>query len=246
MTPVNNLRIGIVVPTYNESANIVNLLTQILVVKEKNNYDLKVLVVDDNSPDKTGDIAENFAIQNADKIKIKLLRRSGKLGLSSAYKQGFATLVGNCDCLVSMDADLSHNPIYLENFVENFEKGYELVIGSRYVDGGGVKGWGAVRAFISRFGSIYCNILLGIMIKDFTGGYNMYSTKMLINLDYNKINAEGYLFQIQMKYNLIKKFNVKYIETPIIFNDREAGKSKFSKKIVIEAFTGVLKLALKR
>jgi dolichol-phosphate mannosyltransferase len=242
MTKDSQLKIGIVIPTYNESANIESLLNKIIIVKEKNDYNLTVLIVDDNSPDKTGDIVEAFAAKNKGKINLKLMRRSGKLGLASAYKQGFTSLIEECDCLMSMDADLSHDPEHLPAFVNSFKSGNNLVIGSRYINGGGVKGWGVYRLFISRVTSIACNILLRVLVKDFTGGFNLYSSNALKELNLESIKAEGYLFQIEMKYSLIKK-GLKYAETPIVFNDRQAGKSKFSRKIMIEAFFGVLKLA---
>jgi len=204
------------------------------------------LIMDDNSPDGTAQVVTNFIKENQSiYLELELKVRPGKMGLSSAYKQGFEYLKNGVEYLLSMDADLSHDPKYIPNFLNEAKKGYDLVIGSRYVNGGGVVNWGPVRKFISRFGSFYAGLILGGKINDYTGGYNFYKSSLFNSLDINRIQAQGYLFQIEMKYSFFK-MGKKITEIPIIFHDRVDGKSKLSKSIVFEAFFGVPKLKFKK
>lgn len=238
--------LGIIIPTYNESENIVLLLDSILNTFSQSSLKLFVTVVDDSSPDKTYTIVEDLIKSKKYQIlNLSLVIRPAKSGLASAYIQGFSSILDSCEFVMSLDADLSHNPEYVPKMVETAKNGYDLVIGSRYIKGGGIKGWGLVRTMISRFGSFYSQILLISSIKDQTGGFNLYRGSFLKKANISNINAEGYLFQIQMKH-LFERNKAKIMEVPIIFVDRLHGKSKFNKKIFFEASLGVIKLATKR
>jgi dolichol-phosphate mannosyltransferase len=238
--------LGIVIPTYNEKENINELLMKIDGEVSKSDHSVTLLIVDDGSPDKTGEIVERLISSNKYKhISLQIMHRKGKQGLASAYKQGFSSIKDSCEYVMSMDADLSHNPKYILPMLKTAQSGYDCVIGSRYVKGGGIEGWGPVRLLISRLGSLYSQIILMTKVKDQTGGFNLYSVDMLNMIDLNSIKAEGYMFQIEMKYTFARlKQRIK--EYPIIFTDRIHGSSKISRKIVLEAFVRVplLKLGL--
>jgi dolichol-phosphate mannosyltransferase len=234
--------LGIVIPTYNEKDNIIDLLGQIQQEVETNRIRTLVLVMDDSSPDQTGLAVEAFSKElNSEYLTVELKTRPQKSGLASAYKEGFKLLRDRVDYLMSMDADLSHKPEYLKNFIQEAQNGYDLVIGSRYIQGGGVRNWNLTRKFISKFGSFYARTILGVNIHDFTGGYNLYRSEIFRYVPLESIKADGFLFQIEMKYRLAKK-TYKFIEIPIIFPDRTKGKSKMSKKIALEALLGVWRL----
>jgi dolichol-phosphate mannosyltransferase len=234
--------IGIVIPTYNESESITLLLTQVSFAVSKLGKKVKILVMDDNSPDGTSKIVENYITQNDNTLlEITIQVREKKMGLASAYKQGFAVLKQDCDYLMSMDADLSHKPEYLADFWQKATEGKDMIIGSRNIRGGSVEDWAFHRKMISKLASVYCRIILWTNIHDFTGGYNMYKSSIFDKLNFEDIQAEGYLFQIEMKYR-ISRFGFSFCEIPIVFPDRIHGKSKFSKQIIFEAFIGVWKL----
>ncbi len=236
------IKLGIVVPTYNEKDNISDLLNLIKENIAKLDVKTTVLVMDDSSPDGTADIVGQLQTElNGKNFEIKLKVREGKQGLATAYTQGFAIIQPDVDYLMSMDADLSHQPKYIKNFLAKAKEGFDLIIGSRYIQGGGVVDWGVVRKLISKMGSLYSKTILGVKINDFTGGYNMYKSELLNKKFLDGVKARGYLFQIEMKYRLAKQ-GVKFAENPIIFPDRTKGQSKISKKIIIEAFLGVWKL----
>ncbi|MBZ4682643.1 MAG: dolichol-phosphate mannosyltransferase [Fusobacteriaceae bacterium] len=224
----------IIIPTYNESENIEKLLELIYSVKS----DLNILIVDDNSPDKTYEIIERL-MKEKYKNKLFLMKREGKLGLGTAYIAGFKwALERKYDYIFEMDADFSHNPKYIPDFLREIEN-YDLVIGSRYVKGGGVKNWGIIRKFISRGGSLYSRIILGAKINDFTGGFKCFRRETLEKIDLDKIISNGYSFQVELNYKVwLKGMRIK--ETPIIFEDRTLGKSKMSKKIFLEAVLKVI------
>jgi len=239
---MNKYVLGIVIPTYKESENISDLLEKIAKEVKKDEISTLVLVMDDNSPDGTADLARASAAKlNSENFVIEVKVRPGKMGLASAYIQGFQHIKDKVDFLQEMDADFSHNPKYLKELVHQAKAGYDFVIGSRNIPGGSVVGWGPVRNLISKLGSLYSKIILGVNINDFTGGFNLYNTKVFDKLDLNSIKAEGYLFQIEMKYRA-SKLGFKFTEIPIIFVDRQKGKSKFNKKIVLEALLGVIRL----
>lgn len=237
-------QLGIITPTYNEAGNIRDLIQQIYEQASALQIKTQYLIIDDNSQDSTRQIIEEMIEEiNDPNFVITLHRRTGKMGLASAYVTGIKMLKNSCDVIVTMDGDLSHSPRYLAEMLPAMSKGSDLVIGSRYVAGGGISGWSTWRLLLSRLGSLYAQIILTTPIKDFTGGYNMYRSAIFDTLDLSTIQAEGYMFQIEMKYR-ISKLGFQIIEIPIIFTDRIAGESKISKKIIFEAFFGVIKLRL--
>lgn len=228
----------IIIPTYNERQNIEPLFEAIFTV----NNDVNILIVDDNSPDKTHELVEELS-QGIYKDKVFLLKRAGKLGLGTAYVAGFKwALAHSYDYIMEMDADFSHNPIYINDFLREI-KTADLVIGSRYVTGGGVVNWGLGRKFISRGGGIYSRLILGIPVNDVTGGYKCFRREVLESIDLDSVKSNGYSFQIEMNYRTyLKGFRIQ--EVPIIFEDRRVGQSKMSRKIFLEAIMMVWRLRL--
>jgi dolichol-phosphate mannosyltransferase len=226
----------IVIPTYNERENISDILGDILRAAP----DADVLVIDDNSPDGTGRIAGELA---ADELRIHVLHRPGKLGLGTAYIAGFRYAIERgYDLVFEMDADYSHDPSYLPSFFTAIANA-DLVIGSRYVRGGGTPNWSAPRKFISGGGNTFARALLGIPIHDCTAGFRCYRTAALRTLDLARIHTQGYAFQVEMAYLFWKRgFRVR--EVPIIFVDRRVGKSKMSRSIFIEGFVWVMRTRL--
>lgn len=239
MNPMKKYTLGLVVPTYNEKDNITVLLDALDMQIQKAGVNITLLIVDDGSPDGTGDIVQEYIDANKyPSLNLQLKRREGKQGLASAYIQGFQDIMEDCEYVQSMDADLSHDPKYISPMLEKAQSGYDCVIGSRYVKDGGVKGWGPSRMFISRMGSLYAQMILMTSVRDQTGGFNLYRVDALNVVDLNTIKAEGYLFQIEMKFNFSKN-KLRIAEYPIVFVDRVRGASKISKKIIIEAFLKV-------
>lgn len=231
----------IVIPTYNEIKNIRQLLEEIF----DKNPDVHVLIVDDNSPDGTGALVDELISQNVFKGKLSVIHRAGKLGLGTAYIEGF--LYGmdkGYDFFLSMDADFSHNPKYISEIFENM-KTYDLVLGSRYVKGGGLKDWGLLRRLISRGGNIYAQAVLFSKVRDLTGGFNCYHRRFLEKINLKSIFSKGYCFQIEMKFRHIL-LGCKIKEVPIVFTDRVLGASKMSGHIFKEAVLNVIKLSLLR
>lgn len=228
----------VVIPTYNEKENIQKIIPMVL----EQNLDLDILVVDDSSPDKTSEIVKKLAEKlNSPKGNIHLLLRKEKNGLGQAYISGFKwALQKKYDIIVQMDADLSHNPKYLKKMLEEI-KNNDLVIGSRYVKGGGTEGWSIDRKILSRGGSVYSNMVLWTSINDLTGGFKCWRSEMLKKINLDTITSNGYSFQIEMNYRAYK-LGAKITEVPIIFVDRNVGASKMSKNIVWEAMWKVWKL----
>ena len=229
----------IVIPTYNEIENIEVILQKVFSLE----LGVDILIVDDNSPDKTYAKVQELIDADTYKGQLHLMIRENKEGLGKAYVAGFKwCLDRDYTFIIEMDADLSHDPKYLPSFIENIKE-YDLVIGSRYVKGGGVVNWSLFRKFISFGGSTYARTILGISIKDVTGGFKCFKREVLEAIDLDNILSAGYAFQIEMNYRtILKGFTVK--EVPIIFEDRIAGKSKMSKKIFIEALLNVVTLRL--
>lgn len=226
----------ILVATYNERDNIILLLDEVFKVVP----DTHVLVIDDSSPDKTYELVEDL-MQSKYKDKLFLLKRSGKLGLGTAYVAGFNwALDKDYDVIMHMDADFSHNPKYIPQFFDEI-KTNDLVIGSRYIKGGGVINWGLVRKFISRGGGLYSRIILGINIHDLTGGFKCFRRSVLEKINVNELKSNGYSFQVETTYKtFLNKFKIK--EIPIIFEDRRVGQSKMSSRIFLEALWMIVKL----
>jgi dolichol-phosphate mannosyltransferase len=234
-TQLDMPRTLIVTPTYNEKDNLPRFVDAV-----RSAYpEAEVMVVDDNSPDGTGDIADAIAQKDAN---VKVMHRAGKLGLGTAYIQAFQKgLLEGYDRFFEMDADLSHDVKYLPDFVRALDEGADVVIGSRNIPGGGVEGWGVGRHFISKGGSLYSRTILGLPIKDLTSGYKAFSRRALEAIDIGGIHSNGYSFQIEMTYRALRK-GMRVKEVPIVFVDRTAGRSKMSRKIFVEAIGVVWKL----
>ena len=226
----------IISPTYNEKENILELLRQIWQV----NPEYEILIIDDNSPDGTGDIVKNKMKENSN---LHIIEREGKLGLGTAYCTGFKwALENNYDKIVQMDADLSHNPEDIPRLLEESNL-FDVIIGSRYVNGVNVVNWPMRRLLLSYFANLYAKIVIGLPIIDATGGFKCFNSKVLRAIDLTKIKSEGYSFQIEMNTKSKRNgFSLK--EIPIIFVDRTVGKSKMTKKIIYEAAWVVLKMRL--
>jgi dolichol-phosphate mannosyltransferase len=229
----------LVLPTYDEAENIEPFLAAVL---PKLPQDARILVVDDNSPDGTGRIADRLA---ADEERIEVLHRTEKEGLGPAYIAGFRKALGEgAGLILEMDADFSHDPAYLPRLLEAAKRA-DLVIGSRYVEGGGVSNWGALRRGISRGGSAYARLVLGVAVKDLTGGFKCFRREVLEAIDLDSVDARGYAFQIEMTYRALQA-GFRVAEVPIVFRDRQAGSSKMDGSIVREAIWRVPRLRFGR
>ncbi|MBO0780779.1 MAG: polyprenol monophosphomannose synthase [Ktedonobacteraceae bacterium] len=223
----------IIIPTYDERENLRPLLEAIFSQAPKTD----LLIVDDNSPDGTGELADQIAREDS---RVHVIHRSGKLGLGTAYIAGFKYAIDHhYDAAFEMDADFSHDPRFLPDFLKEIEHA-DLVIGSRYIRGGGTPNWSPLRRFISGGGNIFARVMLGIPVHDCTAGYRCYRREVLENIGLDGVESQGYGFQVEMTYRTLRQ-GYKIVETPIIFVDRRVGKSKMSRKIVIEAFTYVLR-----
>jgi dolichol-phosphate mannosyltransferase len=231
-------KISIIIPTYNERSNIKELIKQIF---SFNISDLNIIIVDDNSPDGTGGLVESIE----ETTRLEIIHRIKKMGLGSAYIDGFKrALVLGADYIFEMDADFSHDPKYLPQFLEEVEN-YDLVLGSRYIEGGGIKNWNLGRRLISYLGNFYARLILNLSFQDLTGGFKCYKRKVIESINLEKLDSEGYVFQIETTYWAYKNgFKIK--EIPIIFTERKLGKSKFNFKIFFEAFIKVLTLRFKK
>jgi dolichol-phosphate mannosyltransferase len=227
----------VIVPTYNERDNLPNIVAAV----HEHLAEADLLIVDDNSPDGTGALADELAAKDR---QLHVLHRAGKQGLGTAYVAGFKWALGRgYQFLFEMDCDFSHDPKYLPVMLDRARAGADLVLGSRYVAGGGTVNWGPMRKFISRGGSMYARTILGVGVRDLTGGFKCFRRATLEALDLDSVSAQGYGFQIEMTYRAVKQgFRVE--EVPIIFVDRRVGQSKMSKKIFLEALTLVWKLRL--
>jgi dolichol-phosphate mannosyltransferase len=223
------VRAVVVLPTYNEVENIADVLHLVRKIVP----DAGILVVDDASPDGTAELAEAVAVEVGD---AGVLRREGKRGLGSAYREGFALAMGEgADVLVEMDSDLSHDPGDLPALLAAVEHGADLAIGSRYVPGGSIPNWSWHRVMLSRWGNRYAAGALGLAINDATAGFRAYRATALQTIDLSRVQAEGYGFQIEMTYRLVRRGG-RIVEVPIAFVDRTRGTSKMSSRIIGEAF----------
>ncbi|MBP6179996.1 MAG: polyprenol monophosphomannose synthase [Anaerolineales bacterium] len=224
------MRITVITPTYNEAENLPKLVSALFSLP----LDLRILVVDDNSPDGTGQIADNLAVANPGRLDV--LHQSGKMGLRLAYLNGFRKVLAESDAqaIVQMDADFSHDPSILATMEKLLAAG-DLVLGSRYIPGGAVdKNWPTWRKNLSAFGNLYARTILNVPLYDVTTGYRMWKRETLEHMPLERVQASGYVFQVEMAYlAYCLGFNV--IETPIYFPDRQRGKSKISFKIQSEA-----------
>ncbi len=221
----------VVVPTYNEAENLPNLLKALYSLEIP---DLRVLIVDDNSPDGTGQLAEQLAREDYSG-RLEVIHREGKLGLGSAYVTGFKhALTRGASYIVEMDADFSHDPKVLKKFMAAI-KDADVTVGSRYTAGGSIdESWKLIRRVVSKGGSIYAGLVLGLKVKDATAGFKMFRAEALRLLPLDSVRSNGYAFQVEMAY-LCQKRGLRVVEVPIHFNDRTLGKSKMSPNIAIEA-----------
>ncbi|MGH2973395.1 MAG: polyprenol monophosphomannose synthase [Solirubrobacterales bacterium] len=220
--------VWLVLPTYEEASNVERLVAE---ARAKLPAGARVLIVDDNSADGTGEIAARLAAEHEE---IEHLHRPVKEGLGPAYVAGFRrALAGGAGLVVEMDADFSHDPAYLPRLLEAAGRA-DLVLGSRYVPGGGVSDWGALRRTISRGGSTYARRMLGVGVHDLTGGFKCFRREVLEAIDLDAVRSRGYAFQVEMTYRAIE-LGFTVVEVPIVFRDRRAGASKMSRSIVWEA-----------
>ena len=225
----------IIVPTYNERDNVERVTQEFLAPLP----DADLLFVDDNSPDGTGELADQIAAANP---RVHVLHREGKLGLGSAYIAGFRWgLERGYQLLFEMDADFSHDPRYLPAMAAAAREGADMVVGSRYVEGGGTENWGLGRRALSRFGGIYARSILGVAVQDMTAGFVCYRRETLETIDLDAVRSNGYSFQIEMKYRVLRA-GLQIAEVPIVFVDRRVGQSKMSRAIVAEALMMCWKL----
>jgi dolichol-phosphate mannosyltransferase len=232
----------LVLPTYNEAENIERLVEAALAQLAKTG-EHRILIVDDDSPDGTGRIADRLA---AEHDEVEVLHRAVKEGLGRAYVAGFhRALAAGAERVMEMDADFSHDPADIPRLVAAARDGADLVLGSRYVLGGGVENWGLGRRFISRGGCLYAQAILRVPVRDLTGGFKCFNRRVLETIGIEQMHSDGYGFQIELTYRALKAgFHVR--EVPIVFRERRAGASKMSARIALEAVWKVPALKLRQ
>lgn len=233
------MKVVVVIPTYNEAENLPKLVEQLLSLRIEG---LELLVVDDSSPDGTGELADELARTKP----VEVIHRAGKMGFASAYLTGFRRAIEDgADVVIEMDADLSHSPHYLPEMLEKLRDN-DVVIGSRYAAGGGADPrWGWRRKFMSAAGNRYARWVTGLRMKDVTGGFRAYRREVLSKLDLQAVQSKGYAFQIEMAY-ACQKHGFRVAEVPITFQQRDSGSSKMSWAIFWEALWRVWQLRLRR
>ena len=224
----------LVVPTYNEAENLESLVQAATKALRKAAPEgFVMLIVDDNSPDGTGELADRLA---AEREELRVLHRPAKAGLGPAYLAGFAeALAGGAGYVMEMDADFSHDPEDLGRLLAAAREGADLVLGSRYVPGGGVQDWGPLRRLVSRGGSLYARVLLGVGQHDLTGGFKCFRRATLEAIDLESVTSKGYAFQIELTYRAARR-GLRIVEVPIVFRERRVGRSTMSSRIALEAF----------
>jgi dolichol-phosphate mannosyltransferase len=231
----------LILPTYNEAENIEGLVRAALVQLESTGVEHTILVVDDGSPDGTGRIVDRLAEELA---PVRVLHRDRKQGLGRAYLAGFALALANgADLVLEMDSDFSHDPADLPRLIAAADAA-DLVLGSRYVPGGGVTSWGRLRRLLSRGGSAYARILLGVPVRDLTGGFKCFHRRVLEEIDLEHVHADGYGFQIELTYKAVRA-GFRVAEVPILFRERSVGESKMTWRIALEAVWKVPLLRLR-
>ena len=234
----------LVIPTYNEADNIGALVEAVMPVLARASPEgHRVLIVDDGSPDGTGRIADQLAARHD---AAQVLHRPSKSGLGPAYLAGFSTaLAGGAEFVLEMDADFSHDPADVGRLVEAARDGADLVLGSRYVAGGGVTDWGMMRRAVSRAGSLYARALLGLPLNDLTGGFKCFRRATLESIDLPSVRSQGYAFQIELTYRAARR-GLHVVEVPIVFSERRVGTSKMSSRIALEAVWRVPQMRFRR
>jgi dolichol-phosphate mannosyltransferase len=230
----------IVIPTYNEAENLPTLAAELWASPIP---DLRVLVVDDNSPDGTGQVAEDLAARQPERLKV--IHREGKLGLGTAYIMGFQHAIqSGASVIGQMDADFSHSPSFLPALMDALSHA-DAALGSRYVEGGQIdERWGIGRLMLSSFGNLYARTILGLQVRDATGGYRLWRRETLLGLPLARVRSNGYVFQVEMAY-IAQKLGYQIAERPIYFEERRLGKSKMSFRIQLEAALRVWQLLFK-
>jgi dolichol-phosphate mannosyltransferase len=235
------VRVVVCLPTYNERENLEPMVRALDEVVRRHELDARVLVIDDSSPDGTGELADRLT---GEFRFLSVLHRKRKEGLGPAYLAGFVwALATDADRIVEMDCDFSHDPEDLPRVVAATQDA-DLALGSRYVKGGGTSNWGLGRRIVSRFGSFYARVLLGVGIRDLTGGFKCFRRVVLEDIGLERITTKGYAFQIETTYRALRK-GARVAEVPIIFAERETGTSKMTRGIVFEAMTKVPALRLR-
>jgi dolichol-phosphate mannosyltransferase len=228
-------RTVVCLPTYNERENLPRVIDAL------EPYGVDVLVIDDNSPDGTGDLADRLA---AERSWVSVLHRERKEGLGPAYLAGFReALQSDAEYVLEMDADLSHDPAAVPRLIEACAAGADLALGSRYVPGGGTENWGLARRVVSAGGSLYARVLLGLDVRDLTGGFKCFRREVLEQIDLDAVTSKGYAFQIELTYRTLRA-GFRVVEVPIVFVDRTHGHSKMSRTIFLEAVARVPLLRL--
>ena len=232
----------LILPTYNEAENVEAILRAALAQLASTGREHTILVVDDGSPDGTGDIADAMAGEHSE---IRVMHRPAKEGLGRAYVAGFEDALANdAELILEMDSDFSHDPADLPRLIAAADEA-DLVLGSRYVPGGGVQNWGALRRLLSRGGSWYARVILGVPVQDLTGGFKCFNRRVLEAVDLDGVHADGYGFQIELTYRAIQAgFTV--TEVPILFRERREGQSKMTARIALEAVWKVPALRFRR
>ena len=234
--------VWVVLPTYNERENLEPLVTAVRSVLGGVAPDHVILVVDDASPDGTGELADTLAARDP---RVRVLHRPRKDGLGQAYVAGFeVALAGGAELVVEMDADFSHDPSHLPALI-GAARHADLVLGSRYVAGGGIRNWGRLRTFVSRGGCWYARTVLGVGVRDLTGGFKCFRRPVLEALDLRTIRSQGYAFQVELTYRALQ-LGFRVTELPIVFADRRVGQSKMSRRIVLEAIWMIPALRFKK
>jgi dolichol-phosphate mannosyltransferase len=235
------VRVVVCLPTYNERENLEPMVRALDEVVRRHELDARVLVIDDSSPDGTGDLADRLT---GELPFLSVLHRERKEGLGPAYLAGFVwALATDADRIVEMDCDFSHDPEDLPRIVAATQDA-DLALGSRYVKGGGTRNWGLGRRIVSRFGSFYARVLLGVGVYDLTGGFKCFRRVVLEEIGLERITTRGYAFQIETTYRAIRA-GCRVVEVPIVFAEREAGRSKMTRGIVVEAMAKVPELRLR-
>ncbi len=233
-----------VIPTYNEKQNLKTLIPSLQEIFRKNKLNGVILVVDDHSPDGTGQLVKEFSKRYGN---VYLVSQPKRMGLGLAYKTGFTYALEklNGKVIIQMDGDCSHNPTYMSNFLEKINEGYDVIVGCRYIEGGGIIGWSLRRKLISRLANNIARLLTGIKLNDLTNGYRAFTNQALKKINPNKLNSKGFDFQMEVLF-MAKKSGLKIAEVPLVFVNRRKGKSKLTFEEILKFSLTCLRLSVQR